>query len=266
MSDFFHHLATKARKKLGLPHSLRELDPELIEKDLVFTAPPFTPELVEGIQLISPQFNFRADERSRRFWELNQNGLCWGEYEAIGPFLEQLGKPRRVLDIGPGLGRSTIFLKKHCRWQDVAFDIYEGDGESTKYTRGGPRFDDSFCGNLGLLEQVLEHNEIEAYEIFDASALDASLARLPGPYDLIYSFFAVGFHWSLEHFLDEILGLMSENALGFFTLHDHVQDLGFLKGRPHRVVTFRSSWPRGRNWRLLVLGSQSQAEMLAREV
>jgi len=253
LARFFHGHLTKLRKKLRLGHSLSELDPELRGKELIFEAPPFEPDLVAAIKLISPQFHLSADQPSRRFWELNQNGLSWGEYEALAPFLERIPTPEKVLDVGPGMGRSAVFFKKKLGWGEVPFHLYESSGESTRYTKAGPRFDDSFCGNLEALRRVLAHNEIEQYEIFDAAEMDAELGRMPGPYDFIYSFFAVGFHWSLEHFLDDLLGLMHVRSLGAFTLHDRFENFEALEGVPHRVVEFKRSWPRHRWSRLLVM-------------
>lgn len=259
MARFLNHLATKVRKRLRMGHSLNELDPYLAAKQLIFRGPPFTPELVQGIKLISPQFHLRPDEPSRRFWELNQNGLCWGEYEALEPFLRGLGTPSKVLDIGPGMGRSVVFFKKIGGWEKVPFHLYESSGDSTKYTKAGPRFDDSFCGSLSVLSAVLEHNEIEELEILDASLMDAKLAGLPGPYDFIYSFFAVGWHWSIEHFLDEILGLMHDRSVAAFTLHDRAKDYDVLREVPHRIVEFQRSWPRERWSRMLVLAKTEEA-------
>ncbi len=258
MRRLLNSLATEIRKQLKLGHSLKELDPYLAAKELIFRAPPFTPELVRAIKLISPQFHLRADEASRRFWELNQNGLCWGEYEALEPFLARLPEPiSKVLDIGPGLGRSAIFFKQKAAPAAI-FHLYEGAGDTTKYTRAGPRFDDSFCGSLDVLEQLLRFHEIEGFEIFDAREMEASLAGLPGPYDFIYSFFAIGFHWSIEHFLQEILDLMHDRSIGAFTLHDRFEDFSALEGIPHRVVEFRRSWPPERWTRMLVLGKTDE--------
>ena len=260
MKAVLSRLATDIRKKLKMGHSLSELDPYLAAKELYFRAPPLTPELVAAIKLISPQFHLRPDEESRRFWELNQNGLCWGEYEALEPFLESLGgPPSNVLDIGPGMGRSAIFFKKLEGWEAVPFHLYEGAGSSTKYTKAGPRFDDSFCGTPKVLETLLRYNEIEGFELFDAGEMDASLAGLPGPYDFIYSFFAIGFHWSITHFLQEILGLMHDRSIGAFTLHDRFVDFAGLSDVPHRVVEFRRSWPRERWSRMLVLSKSEEA-------
>lgn len=256
---YFSHLGTKIRKKLGLEPAVSELDPYLAAKPLHFRAPPLDPDLLAAVKLISPQFRLRATERSRRFWEMNQNGLCWGEYEALAPFLGRLGTPSKVLDIGPGMGRSVVFFKNILGWQKVPFHLYESSGESTKYTKAGPRFDDSFCGSLDILAKVLTHNEITDFEIFDAGELGAKLDRLPGPYDFVYSFFAVGFHWSIEHFLDEILSLMHDRSIGAFTLHDRFAGSAALDRLPHRVVEFRRSWPRERWTRMAVLAKTEEA-------
>ncbi len=248
---------TKIRRHLGFAHSFNELDPSVTQRDLVFHAPPLDDRLLAAIKLISPQFALRADENSRRFWELNQNGACWGEYDAIAPFLGRLGSVRTVLDLGPGLGRSVVFFAKQCGWPEAQFDLYESDGPSTRYTKAGSRFSDSFCGDLEALQRVLDFNDIGNATIHDAAELDCRLDRLPGPYDLIYSFFAIGFHWSIEHFLDEILSLMHERSLGVFSLHVSFEDLSVLDGVPHRVIDNRPSWPRNR-WGQLLLVSRDE--------
>lgn len=250
-------LWTMARKRLGLEHSLAELEPRLTGHELHFRAPPLTPELLAAIGRISPQFRLRPTERSRRFWELNQNGLCWGEYLALQPFLDRLGRPAKVLDLGPGLGRSAIFFQKVRGWQEVPLHLYEGAGEATRYTQAGPRFGDSFCGDLDALTAVLRFNEAHSWRIFDAAELEADLSRLPGPYDLVYSFFAIGFHWSIEHFFDDLLALMSDRSLAAFSLHDRFAGSAVLERVPHRIVDHRWSWPRGRWGRMLVLAKDA---------
>ena len=251
--DKLVHLVTKARKKLSLGHTPVELDPELNGEELLFHAPPLTEQLVEAIGRISPQFHLRPDERSRRFWELNQNGASWGEYRALQPFLDRLPPPQKVLDIGPGLGRSAVFFSRLQGWESTRFDLYEGEGKSTRYTQAGPRFEDSFCGDFDSLASLLNHNQVKHARIHVAGDLDYKLDALPGPYDFIYSFYAIGFHWSIEHFLDELLDQMHERSLGAFTLHERFEDLSSVQHLPHTIVQARQSWPRGRRCRLLVL-------------
>ena len=258
-SLFTNRLSTLMRKRLRMEPSLHELEPDLTDRELIFRAPWLTAKTLGAIKLIAPQFHLRSTESSRRFWELNQNSCCWGEYLALEPYLTLLGTPSSVLELGPGLGRSTVFFKKKMGWEKVPFHLYEGAGDSTRYTRAGPRFADSFCGNLDVLEELLCFNEVEELEIFDAAVAGADLGGLPGPYDFIYSFFAIGFHWSIEHFLDELMALMGDRSLGAFTLHDHFDNLAALAGVPHRIEGFRKSWPRGRSSRILVLAKNEAA-------
>ncbi|MBV9976634.1 MAG: hypothetical protein JO105_14715 [Hyphomicrobiales bacterium] len=52
-------------------------------------------------------------------------------------------------------------------------------------------------------------------EIFDAR--NNTLSDLSGPYGMIYSFYCIGFDWSLEHFLDDLLPLLGDDGIGIFT-------------------------------------------------
>jgi hypothetical protein len=242
-------------------HLLEELSPDLASRPLHFEAPPLDEELLGAIRRISPQFHLKGDERSRLFWQHNQNGLCWGEYDVLAPYLRGL-EPEKVLDIGPGLGRSVVFFKNALGWEDVPFHLFESTGDTVSYDRDGPRSAESFCGDFNVLEKVLAFNQIHDYEIFDARALDNRLVELPGPYDFVYSFFAVGWHWSILHFLDEILEQLTDRGIGAFTLHPAFESYSALERVPHRLLEFQRSWPRNRRSELVVL-SKSEAALAA---
>lgn len=253
LRDALSRVKTEVNKKLGRGHAADELRAALVARERLFRSPPFTPEFAAAARRITPQFHLAADEASREIWELSQNGSSWGELEVLEPILRRLSEPRRVLEIGPGLGRSAVFFKKRLGWQQVPFDLYEGEGEATKYTADGPRFEDSFCGDFAALQAALEFNGIEAATIEDAAAHGYRLSDLPGPYDLVYSFYAVGYHWSLEHFLDEILELMTPTALGIFTIHKKFREFVGLERVAHRLVTYRRVVPKHRTSRLLLV-------------
>ncbi len=61
-------------RRLFRIEQLPALDPVLSSRERVFHAPPLTPELVAAIKLISPHCNLALDEKSRSFWEAEQNG------------------------------------------------------------------------------------------------------------------------------------------------------------------------------------------------
>lgn len=227
------------------------LTEDLASKEIIFKAPPLTPELISAIKLIGPHMNLQADEISRMHWEKDQNGACWAEYEVLEPVLKELTFPERILEIGPGLGRSVVFFQKKLGWPDNNIHIFEGNGSATKYTLLGPRFDDSFCGTIPLLEDVLRFNGLESVQIFDAA--ENSLSSLPGPYDLIYSFYSIGFHWSIEYFLDDLTHLLKPGGLAIFTVPSQFQLSGTFQGFDASLLTQRAVWPKNSWLKLLLL-------------
>ncbi|MEZ5331803.1 MAG: hypothetical protein R2991_07065 [Thermoanaerobaculia bacterium] len=249
-------LRTELAKKLGLGHSADELSAALAQRELLFRAPTLTPSLVKAIRAITPQFKLRCDETSRRVWELSQNGSCWGEMDALEPLLHGLGRPRRVLEIGPGLGRSTVFLKRRLGWEDVPFDLFEGNGPAHRYPLLAPRSADSFRGDLEALAAVLEHNGTREWRLIDAGPRGGRLVDLEPPYDLVYSFYGVGFHWRLEDFWEEILPLLGTDGVGIFTVWHAFETFPELARLPHGFLTIRRILAKDRPVRLLVVSPE----------
>jgi SAM-dependent methyltransferase len=210
-------LVKRLKRVFGGGPAIPEAAAPWAEHERVFHAPPLTGELVAAIKLIAPNCrDYRPTEKYRALWEQYQNAASWAEYQALRPVLDPLPKPRRILEIGPGLGRSLVFFTKKLGWQDAEIHAFDGSGTTTKYTKLGPRFEDSFCGNLRLLDSVLRYNGLEHVVIHDAN--EGSLSALPGPFDFLYSFYSIGFHWSLEHFLDDLMRLLDEKGTAVFTI------------------------------------------------
>jgi hypothetical protein len=213
-----------------------ELAKIMSTKEIIFKAPPFTDDLVKAIRLLGPRLRLKANEESRNLWQLDQNVSCWAEFQALSPILESIPRPSKVLELGPGFGRSVVFLTKKLGWHNTEFHLFEGNGRTTKYTMGGPRFQDSFCGNLTLLRQLLEFNGIYNFKIFDAEKLNFRIRNLEQRYDVIYSFYAVGFHWSLEYFFDDILSVMHDDSIAFFTVCYDFQEFEKLRQLHYRLI------------------------------
>jgi len=219
------------------PTAENVLNPRLANKEAIFLAPPLTPELAAAILLISPQLRGAKPEDFRELWQKEQNGECWGEYEALEPVFAQ-ARIEKVLEVGPGMGRSAVFFSKKLGLPSSQMHLYEGDGCSTDYAKRGERSNDSLCGNLDILRSVLDYNGCGDARIFDAR--QTKLAELPGPYDLVYSFYSIGFHWSLEHFLDDLIPLMHEKSLAVFTVHADFKGLPELRRFHCRLLDYES--------------------------
>jgi hypothetical protein len=230
-----------------------QLNRALADRERFFRAPELDAELLAAVKLITPQFHLRGNEQSRLLWELSQNGSCWGEYDALAPALESLPRPAQVLEIGPGLGRSVVFFKRKLGWETVPFHLYEGDGDKTRYTVMGPRTSASFCGSIAALERVLAHNDVDAWQVHDAARHDYRLDPLPGPFDLIYSFYGVGFHWSIEHFWTELEALMDGDSLGIFTVHHGFEPSERLRDYGCALLPFQRILAKDRPLRMLLV-------------
>ncbi len=186
--------------------------------------PPLDAQILSALKLIAPQYtSLRSDEASRIFWQRDQNSACESEADALGALFAAMPPPARILELGPGLGRSAVYLSKRF-FPAARFDLFDATGSDTKYELMGSRHEDSFCGNLDVLRRCLEFNGVRNVRILDASATGGHVPSPPeGTYDLIYSFYAVGFHWSLDHWLDEILSVCHDRTLCVFTVPSHYE-------------------------------------------
>src|ERR1700744_5750524 len=161
------------------------LDSRASSAEQLFLAPPFTEEVVAAIRLISTRLPLKPDEASRLLWQRESNAASEAEYDALLPLLQAIDTPKRVLEIGPGFGRSVVFFSKKGLFAGSEISLYDADGTSTrykqKYYEHPPKWPDtaSFCGNLSLLQTMLEYNGAGDCRIFDAKK--GPLGGLPGP-------------------------------------------------------------------------------------
>jgi hypothetical protein len=211
------------------------------QAESLYQAPEFTPEVVKAVLLIYTLLRLKPNEKSRLLWQQECNAASFVEYEALKPLFAALPKPKRVLEIGVGLGRSAVVFGKKRVWdEDAVLHLYDTNGSETKYKQkfydAPPKWPDlsSFCGNLPLLEIFLRHNGLTNYTILDAA--ERPLSALPGPYDLIYGFYSLGFHWSIEHYLDDLEPLMNERTVVICTLNKHFKAFPRLGNYSTRVL------------------------------
>jgi hypothetical protein len=175
----------------------------------------------------------------------------------LQPLFDQIEKPGRVLEIGPGFGRSVVFFQKKGLFAGSDISLYDADGTSTQYKQKHydqpPRWPDtsSFCGNLSLLETILTYNQVEKFRILDARQMP--LAALAGPFDLIYGFYSIGFHWSLEYYLDDLEPLLQPKTIFVCTLNKNFHTFPRLQEFSTRVVKCREVKKNATPLRLLIL-------------
>lgn len=206
------------------------------EPEIVVRVPRLDSELLAAIRLVAPHYTgLVADEASRRLWELDQNRSCWVEDAVLAPLLRDLPPPRRILEIGAGLGRSAVFFSRR-HFPAARFDLFDATGHEEKYELAGRRHADSFCGNLEALRRCLAFNRVENFDILDGDLSGGQIPIPPEPYDLIYSFYAVGFHWSVDHWLDEILAVAHQRTLCAVIVPSHYEPSARIAALPHLLL------------------------------
>jgi hypothetical protein len=106
-----------------------------------------------------------------------------------------------------------------------------------------------------MLKHVLEFNAIHNVTMYNAR--DIQLSQLPGPYDFLYRFHSIGFHWSLELFLDDLLQLMDDTSVAVFTVPSEFRPFPRLETLSYRIITWKTVCPKDGSLKLLVIGKKA---------
>lgn len=181
-----------------------------------FYAPQLTPDLVTAIKSIAPHLPLMQDEKSRKTWEKDQNATCKRELMALAPCLSTIPAPKRLLEIGPGLGRSLVYLRFIYTEAATSLEAYEGNGPFNNYALRCSRSQSTFCGSIDSLQSVLKHNGVNNVVMHDAHR--RPLSSLTPSYNVIVSFYAIGFHWRLDDYLTDLHYLLASDGIVIVTV------------------------------------------------
>jgi SAM-dependent methyltransferase len=117
------------------------------------------------------------------------------EIVTIGKALPDI-EPKRVVDIGCGLGAKTMFLA----WLYRIEDIHLLDGDGTKRHAGGYQACTEAWASAFLAKEFLTANMEPQYKVHAINVNEWD--RAPIPTDLIVSFRAWGHHFAVRQYLD----------------------------------------------------------------
>jgi SAM-dependent methyltransferase len=127
-------------------------------------------------------------------------------------------QPKRVLELGAGLGRGSVFLKRRYNWNETEFFLADGNS-GTQQIAGihyqlEPGFYNSmvatcdFCLANGIAKDKLYLINLEAAEIPDAQ------------FDLCFSIKSIGFHWPINEYLSRLRDKIAQGATLLFELRN----------------------------------------------
>lgn len=121
------------------------------------------------------------------------------EYEKLK---EEIGMPKKVLDIGCGIGRSSVFLRNMMDLEDTMFYLADFN-ENIQYRNGITGIplgyfndaDPKPFNNIEDTKRFCEANNLNNIKIIDLGTNAINKLR---DIDVVYSFHAVGYHWSVK--------------------------------------------------------------------
>jgi len=140
------------------------------------------------------------------------------------PELAQLHKllstkqPKRVLELGAGLGRGSVYLKNRYSWDETEFFLADGNS-GTQQIAGihyqlEPGFYNSmlstcdFCLANGIAEDKLYLVDLENTEIPNVQ------------FDFCFSIKAIGFHWPINEYLNTLQSKIAKGGILAFELRN----------------------------------------------
>lgn len=136
-----------------------------------------------------------------------------GETKEIEKYLQRT--PKVALDVGAGLGRASVFFFIALGWEDTMFILADGDSGSVQFAgmRAGKA---EFYNSLKATESYCQANGLQKFKTFNLEQL--AWDKLPRKPDLVYSFKALGFHWPLNSFLEDVYPALAKKCRLIFEL------------------------------------------------
>jgi phosphoglycerate dehydrogenase-like enzyme len=125
--------------------------------------------------------------------------MCIDEYEHLK---SEIGHPKKILDLGCGMGRSSIFLKNMLKLNNTKF-YFADFNENKQYPKGKTGIPLGYHTNskpqpfnsLKLTKQFCEMNNLNDLEMIN---LNTDKVTKLQDLNLIYSFYSVGYHFSID--------------------------------------------------------------------
>lgn len=165
------------------------------------------------------KFNITKEYRKMANWHVsyaikstnNYLNMSMSEYEIIKNFIY---RPKRVLDLGCGLGRMSIFM--NAKLQDDSIHYILAD-TTTVSRKDKPRFGwnhgEDFYNDLSLTEKFARSHGLHNFEIFDVNKQNMEFIK---DVDLVMSFLSAGFHYPIENYMNTLLKISVDNCVMIF--------------------------------------------------
>ena len=164
-------------------------------------------------------FKFNITEKYREMINLHVSQTVKQEHAYLSVseseyklFKDFVGTPKNVLELGCGLGRMSIYLNSQLQDPSIHY-ILADSTKTTGESKYGWEKVDLFYNDLSLTEKFAKDNNLNNFETFDVRKRDLNtLSNI----DFVMSFLAVGFHNKIEHYMDDLLNITTDDCLLVF--------------------------------------------------
>lgn len=175
----------------------------------------------------SDYFDVRIDEEMKFYVELQDTNLefqykmCVDEYKHLKDIIKKIG-PKQVVDLGCGMGRSSVFFRQMLKMDQVKFflcDFNRNTWRPNGENKGALGYHENSVpmpfNSLSLTERYCDYNGLTNRQILDLESKDIASLR---DIDLVWSFYSVGYHWSIDKAVEQynLLEITSPNAKFLF--------------------------------------------------
>ncbi len=138
------------------------------------------------------------------------------ELGQISNFLANL-HPIRVLELGAGLGRGSVWLRNTFNWNSTQFYLLDGNSGEEQIAGINSAIGNNFYNSLSATEEFCLANGIDKEKLFLINA-EETLSFDNIKFDLCFSIKSIGFHWPIASYLNLLERSFAPNCYCFFEL------------------------------------------------
>jgi len=139
------------------------------------------------------------------------------ELQPLLPILTELN-PKRVLELGAGIGRGSVYLQNNLPQVDAEFFLVDGDAGDTQVAGIHHELKPDYYNSFDAAYAYCTANGIshDRLHLVDASKIELG-DRM---FDLCISIKAIGFHWPISGYLNSISKHMRTGSLLCFEVRN----------------------------------------------
>jgi hypothetical protein len=120
--------------------------------------------------------------------------------------------PAVCLELGAGIGRMSVYFRKKFGWKDTFYYLQDGNSGDVQYGGIRDHNENEFYNSFTATREFCEANGVENFETVQ------SLTQISKQVDFCYSFAAIGFHWHIDLYLDQLPSVLAPGAHLLFEL------------------------------------------------